>query len=149
MRESKTVEVDGVSYLINPMGLLKANRIMVRLVKLLGSPVANFLMQLVKGDTKKDKKSLLDMDLNDIVTNNIDKMVDAVMELTSKLDEEEVDIMIKDLLGSKFVIPDGKQYLNIESHFGAYGLVHLYKVMFEVLKVNFRDFLDALGGKDV
>ena len=142
MRESQTIDVDGVSYLINPMSPLKANRVMIDIFKMLGSPIATFLMQLVKGEKKV--QSFVDVDITS--SDNVQGIVDAIINLTSHLDADVVEAMIKTLLAPNFVIPDGKKYMNLETHFGNFGLVHMYKVMFEVLKVNFRDFLDVLSG---
>lgn len=147
MRESKKVEVGGVSYLINPMNPLKANRIMVKLVKLLGPTIANLLMHLIKGE-KKNIKEAIDADLGDFTKGNLDDVVKGIIDLTARLDEDDVERMILQLLEPKFVIPDGKKYVNMETHFSEFGLFHMYKVVFEVLKVNFQDFLGGLVGSD-
>jgi len=148
MREPAKVEVDGVNYLINLMSPLQANRIVIQLTKSLGKPVANFLMQAVKGDTEKNKL-LLDTDIKKLGLNNIDAMAKGLMELTSSLDADEVEDLITTLLNKDYVIPDGKKYANVNLHFGNYGLLHMYKVCYQVLVANFRDFLDELAGSGV
>jgi len=145
MREQKTVIIDSVSYNIMPCSPLKAQRILVKLINTFGKPISNFILQLLKGDTK----GLLDTDLESFGKGekNLEAIASAFMEFSADADEEKIEQFTLTLINVDFVKPDGKRMITVDSHFNEYGLLHMYKVMWSVLQVNFSDFLEGVVGK--
>ena len=141
MREPHNKEIDGVEYVMYEMNPFKSSALLTRLLKLLGKPIAN----VIAGIDKKEGESIMDA--------NIDKKLIglAVEELSMRLNEKEVEKLMKDLLDKNLItfktegMEDHKKITNIESHFGKFDLLHLFKVVKFALEVNFKDFFVGLA----
>lgn len=129
--ERKTVSVDGKSYVINPYMASKGIRLLARLTKTLGLPLAH----LLGGGGKADAGVVLPL---------------AIQALTDRMEEEAVLQLIKDVLSSTLYenIPVSDVF---DEHFqGGYG--RLFKLLGEVVRYQYEDFLSvavAVGLKEL
>lgn len=141
MRKPHEKEIDGVHYLMYEMNPFKSSALLTRLIKLLGKPVAS----MISGIDKKEGQSLLESNFDEKLIGT------AVEELSTRLNEKEVDKLMKDLLSKDLItykteeMEEHKKILNVESHFGKFGLLHLFKVVKFALEVNFGDFFGGLA----
>ena len=119
-------EIDGQLYTINPMMPTKALKILHRLGRYLGEPLA--LAMSGEGD-------LLEQEINPEFVSK------ALRKLFDNMPEQELETLLKDLMNS--VIHEGKR-IAFDDHFSNYGLPHLFKLSYAVLEVNYGDFLDVL-----
>lgn len=143
MRKPHEKEIDGVEYLMYEMNPFKSSALLARLLKLLGKPVSKF----IQGIDKKEGQSIMEADFNQ-------EMIGlAIEELSTRLHEKEVEKLMKDLLVKDLItykdseagMEEHKKILNVESHFGKYTLLHLFKVVKFALEVNFEDFFGGLA----
>lgn len=142
MRDKKDVLVGSVTYQIYPMSPLKANKVLIQFTKLFGKTLANALLNLIKGDGE-----VLDKEISEIKngTENVEAMAKAFAEFSQDVDEDKFEALIKELIKPDLVIGDGEKIANIDHHFSKYGLFHLYKVCYHVLRVNYSDFLEGVA----
>ena len=127
MRETKEVVVDNHTYTIGQFTPSKGLKILVRLSKIAGQPLA-MMADSFKG------KGMLDSDVNGELLGR------AIQALTMNLDEATVEQTVKELLQG--VLRDGKP-LNFEIDFAQrYG--HLFKVLGAVLEAQYGDFFGAI-----
>jgi len=146
MRDKKDVTVDSVNYQIYPMSPLSANSVLVKMTKLFGKTLANFLIELLKGDDQQKKKAL-DSSVSSLVkAENAEAVAKAFIEFCSDVEEEDVKSFILVVLNKDLVIPHDGKMITVDDYFNKYGLLHLYKVLWEVLKVNYSDFLEGVAG---
>jgi hypothetical protein len=126
MRYQAEKEIEGVRYTISQFPARKAAKILTRLLKLVGEPLANFGGGL---------------------STSIDKVLPlAVRALTEKLDEAEIDQLLTDLL-SCVQIDEGNGFrsLIIDTDFqGKLGA--MFKVVAASIEVNYSDFFGAIVG---
>lgn len=119
-------ELDSEKYVITMLAPTSALKMLTRLIKLIGEPLS-----LLYGDSEQEVAKVLPK---------------AVSALVSRLDENQVEGLVKDLL--KCVVYHN-QPLNFELHFQG-RLGHLFKLLAAVLEVQYGDFLGAMlavGGK--
>ena len=125
MRQPVEKEIDGHSITITMLQPDKALKILTRLVKVVGEPLAVFaeaggLEAAVTGDLIKK----------------------AVQSLGEKLDEDDVVKTVMELMDC--VIIGGKQGKAVFNVHFAGNLGHLFKVLAAVLEVQFGDFLGEI-----
>ena len=141
MRKPHEKEIDGVHYVMHEMNPFKSSGLLTRLLKLLGKPMAS----IISGIKKDDGQSILDSNLDQSLIGA------AVEDLSSRLNEKEVDKLIKDLLVKDLIafktedMEEHKKIANLETHFGKFGILHLFKVVKFALEVNFGDFFGGLA----
>lgn len=141
MRKMHEKEIDGVQYSMYEMNPFKSAPLLTRILKLLGNPLA----KMIQGAKQKEGGSFLDADISG------DLMGEAIKELTERLNEKDVnklmqDLLVKDLITFQTEDMDApKKIVNIENHFGKFGLLHLFKVVRFSLEVNFGDFFGGLA----
>lgn len=133
MRHTHKREIDGTLWTVNQFSASEGLRLMTRLIKLCGSPIAK-AMQALPTD-----KSILDADVN------LSLLAEAIDELTGRLDESEMLALIKRLVSCTQA--DGK---DVDGRFdlvfqGRYRT--LFSVLLFVLEVNYDvplgDWLNA------
>jgi len=138
MRFEEDFEIDGENYKVKHFSATRGTRIFARLVKFAGEPVAKFL---TAGKAIKE---------NDEVAANA-VLGQAISALSSRIDENEVEGLIKDILDSVQVIEAksgklrsvGAEYFDV--HFqGRIG--HLFKVLGKTVAFQYSDFLGDLAG---
>jgi hypothetical protein len=138
MRFEEDFEIDGENYKVKHFSATRGTRIFARLVKFAGEPVAKFLSA---GKAIKE---------NDEVAANA-VLGQAITALSSRIDENEVEGLIKDILDSVQVIDAksgklravGAEYFDV--HFqGRIG--HLFKVLGKTVAFQYSDFLGDLAG---
>lgn len=122
----KDFTIDGISYRIQMLPAEQGMKILTRLLKMVGEPLA----ELIKVQGQRDKIfEILPM---------------AIKTLVMKLDDDEVLQLAKELTSC---VIKGNTSATLDREFnlyfrGKYG--HLMKVLLEVVKYNYSDFLDVL-----
>ncbi len=127
MRNVIEKNIDGTDYTITMLPADKAVILFTRLTKLIGKPLSNLVAS-----------GGMDAEVSG-------KLIGLCIEgLSENLDEEVVLKTIKDLLASTMV---GNQMLDkvFNVHFAG-RIGHLFKVVWAVLEVQYKDFLEGLGG---
>ena len=141
MRFEERFEIDGEKYLVKHFSATRGTKIFARLVKFAGEPVAKFLSA---GKALKDN--------DDAAANAV--LGQAISALSSRIDENEVETLIKDILDSVQVIEGksgklravGAEYFDV--HFqGRIG--HLFKVLGKTVAFQYSDFLGDLAGLEM
>lgn len=124
-------DIEGKLYEFEQFGAKKSLATLIRLMKLVGKPLA-----LMFGSIKSGEK-LLDMDMKS-------EMISAALAaLTENMDSSEVISLMEELCATKCLC-DGKK-INFDSHFEG-KLPHLFKVLWAALEVQYGNFFDAIGG---
>lgn len=122
MIETKEKEINGVLYSVTQLPARRALRLQSKLVKLLGSSVANLFSE---GSTNKDL---------------LKAFPKAVTALSNQLDEKSFDNLVNELVEYNLRI-DGKEF-NIRDFdlFFSGKLNDLFLLLAFILQVNFMDF---------
>ena len=137
MRFEEQFEIDGETYKVKHFSATRGTRIFSRLVKFAGEPVAKFLSagKAIKNNDEAAANEVLGQ---------------AISALSSRIDENEVEVLIKDILDSVQVIEAktgklrgvGAEYFDV--HFqGRIG--HLFKVLGKTVAFQYSDFLGGLA----
>lgn len=141
MRKPHERTIDEVEYVMMEMNPFKSSAILTRLLKILGKPIAS----MISGIDKKEGESLMNSNFDE-------KLIGAaVEELSTRLNEKDVEKLMKDLLVKDLItyktedMEEFKKIANVENHFGKFGLLHLFKVVKFALEVNFGDFFGGLA----
>ncbi len=138
MRFEEQFNIDGENYKVRHFSATRGTRIFARLVKFAGEPVAKFLSagKAIKENDEAAANAVLGQ---------------AISALSSRIDENEVELLIKDILESVQVIDAksgqlrgvGAEYFDV--HFqGRIG--HLFKVLGKTVAFQYSDFLGGLAG---
>ena len=141
MRKPHEKTIDGVEYIMYEMNPFKSSALLARMLKLLGKPVAS----IIRGVNKKEGQSIMEVDFNQEMIGM------AVEELSTRLNEKEVEKLMKDLIVKDLTtyktedMEEFKKITNIENHFGKFNLLHLFKVVKFALEVNFENFFGGLA----
>jgi hypothetical protein len=132
-RELGESTIDGKKYQASHWPVDKATKMLAKLIKILGEPLAMVIMGA--SENKPEGGSVLDVSMNDV---NMDAIGTAIKGLASRLDEDEVVKIFRDCLESG-VLCEGKKF-DYNTHFmGRIG--HMMRVMIFVLKHQYQDFL--------
>lgn len=131
MKARKVVTVDDQGYEIAPMITSQALKVWTRLTKLVLPALG------AAGNSAASLGSVLDSELN------LERVASL---LTSNLTEDEVLKTVKDLLSPQCVSLDGGMAIEFETHFAG-RLLHLTKLLGQVLEVNYGDFFEGI--KDI
>jgi hypothetical protein len=123
VRHSQKKEIDGIVWTVNEFTATEGLRLLTKLTKQLGGPVAKAIEALPKGGG-----SILDAQLD------FSLLGSALTDLTGRLDEDEVVNLITRLLAC--TLADGKP-VNFDLTFQGRYLT-LFKVVGFVLEVNFK-----------
>ena len=130
MRKTTETQIDNHKYSIGHWHVDKQVEMMAKLFKLLGEPLAMFLMGGV--EPKAGVASILDKQIDPSIIGK------AVAGLASRINEEEVKVLFRQIVTDQ-VLCDGKQF-DYNTHFmGRIG--HLMRVTMAVLKHQYSDFL--------
>lgn len=141
MRKPHEKTIDGAEYIMYEMNPFKASALMSRILKMIGKPVAS----IIQGVDKKPGQTIMEADFNQEMIGT------AVEELVKQLNEKDLIKLMKDILPLELItfksedMEEFKKIPNIESHFGKFKLIHLYKVLKFGLEVNFEDFFSSLA----
>ena len=124
------IEVDGSTYEVSKYPATRSVKILTRLGKLFGGPLGSLL-----------NNGGLDAELDG------ESLGRAITELSKELDEQQADILFKDILCTTHVIKDGKR-LPLKDIFdieftGRIGA--LFKLLIKVIQFQYADFADGLG----
>ncbi len=136
MNEYKAIEIeiDGEEFAIAPFGYKEAKRIFTKLVKII-TPI---LGSVLKGFNGKDMNEFLD---TEIELQNVDfsSFSEVFISIADKIDEDEFDDITDRLLSC--VVHKGKKLEESQANFlFNRNLTLMYKLLFEILKINFADF---------
>lgn len=127
--------VDGEDYEFYHLPTSRALKTLTRLSKVLMGPLADFVKALDSGN--KATASMLDKDIN------MDVVAEAIQNLSTRLDEEEVLSLAKELT-SCVRLGTGME-VHFEEHFSG-RIGHLFNVSKTSAEHNFKDFFNALSG---
>lgn len=137
MRFEDQFEIDGETYKVKHFSATRGTKIFARLLKFAGEPLSKFLSA---------GKSLKEND--DLQADAV--LGQAISALAYRIDETEIETLIKDILDSVQVIEkkDGKlravgnEYFDV--HFqGRIG--HMLKVVMKTVAFQYSDFLGGLA----
>jgi hypothetical protein len=142
--KSENYTIGEVEYVIKSMSPRKASKILIRLIKMIGKPVASILSS-AKGSDMPKGGDLLDADID---------LKDAIVSLLSEITEEKFDKLLVDLTDSEritfsdpdFRDGDWRKIGSVDSHFDRYDIDHMYEFMFRVIELNYGGFLKKLWG---
>lgn len=126
-------QVDGSTYSFSKYGAKKSLKILTRLTKIVGEPLA--IGMAAASGNKSSGKSLLETELNPEVISR------AARALVDRLDEDDVMNLIIQLT-SEDLLCDGKK-INFDVHYNQ-KLPHLFKVLWAALEVQYGNFFDEL-----
>jgi len=142
MREPKRITIEDVQYTVTPMSPISASKLLTRLLRIIGEPVGK-LAALKK---QEGAKNLLDTEIDGNLIG------DALSSLTEKLDENEMESILKRIISPDHVTfsTDGNEYkklMSIDGHFSQFGgMAGMFKLARFVLETNYSDFLKDLVG---
>lgn len=128
--------VDETTYHIQRFPPTEGLQVLTSLVKIVGPALAR------AGKMAEDPNaggSIMDADVD------MGVLGDAIGELVSRLDEDNVVGLVKRVLGHTFAEgskPVGEQF---DHYFMSKGYPHLFKLVWQVLEVNYSDFLQSNG----
>lgn len=136
-REAQTKTIGEHEYTIQPFSATMAYRLLLRLGKLLGAPVA--LIAVAEGGKKGSNADGEEMDL--------DTLAKGIEMLTRNADVNVVEEITKDLLGGCTVRYEGKSKTVLEVFDVLYqgSLGEMFKVLGAVLEVNYEIPLDVFA----
>lgn len=139
MLQLKTVSVDGANYQLSQMGSDLAERLLIRIFKIVGEPAA-----ILFASISKDGKGL-DSDINPDLAGLM------MRQLVSGVDENLIIDTVNQLLPFIKICAQKDQYVDINPDVHFAGKIKTkYKVIGELLKHNYNDFLgDAESVKNV
>ncbi len=144
MIEMQKRTVDGDVYEFSQFGTKESLRVLSKLSKILGKPIALGFAALGTDPKKPEpevegeqKKSLFDREINKEI------LAQAIDAFTERLDENEVIDLIETLAG-KNVLCNGKPVI-FNSHYEG-KIAVLFKVVAAALEVQYGNFFDALSG---
>ncbi len=124
--------IDGEEYEFQKFGAKQSLRVLLRLTKIVGEPMA-LAINSVKGNGP-----LLDRNINGEV------LAMAVRALTNQMDENVVLDLIEELTAKDNVLCGGKK-INFNTHYEG-KIPHLFKVLSAALAVQYENFFaDLLG----
>jgi len=151
MLERVEKQIDDHVYSFAHLPAQEALRVLTKLTKIVGEPLAIAVGALMKDDKTErklgedglplpaePKKGLLERDVDPEVFGK------AARSLIEKLDEEEV-IAIVVKLTTQQVLCDGIEIKNFNTHFTG-QLGHLFKVLAAALEVQYGNFFGAMIG---
>jgi len=132
MKKLSSKLIDNQKYEVGHWSLDKQLDIMVKLIKLLGEPVAMLLMGALqqKGSLKEVLNSQMSSQINS----------EAIKAFTSRLNEAEIKTLLKEC--TEGLLCDGKQ-ISYDVHFMG-RIFHLLKVALFCIRHQYQDFLDVL-----
>jgi hypothetical protein len=142
MREPQRTTIGDVQYTVTPMSPIAASKLLTRLIKIVGEPMGK-LASLKK---QEGAKSLLDSELDGNLIG------DALSALSDKLDENEMEAILKRILSPEYVTfstdgVDFKKLTSVDGHFSEFGgMAGMFKLARFVLETNYSDFLKDLVG---
>ena len=123
MIHTREILVDGESYKVTQFSASKGMKLLTRLIKILGEPMASFF-------SNPDAEQEMAFQV-------------ALAALSDKLDEDVVLATVKELIDS---LSDGDGQISFDTHFaGRFG--HLFKVLGKILEVQYGDFFGVLVAK--
>jgi hypothetical protein len=131
-RELIRKSVDGQDYEFQQFGADKALRLLTRLMKIIGEPMAIGVGAL------QGPGSLLDKNVDGGVLGK------AVRALSEKLDEDSVITLVKEFVGEGACVCNGAKVI-FNTHYEA-RLGHMFKVLKAALEVQYGDFFVDLKG---
>ena len=138
MIETQMKQIGGRHYRVTQLGAAKGTKLMVRLFKLLGPPVSQFLSGVAK-----DGKAVNIADIQ------MESVSEAVMELSQLITEDEMEHVISTLSRVTQVSDDGKQGWGsldeIRELIWAGNYIEMFKWLAFALEVNYAGFFGASG----
>jgi hypothetical protein len=126
-------EIDGHLYEFEQFGAKKATKLLVRIGRIAGGPLAIVGTQIVG---QKDRKGLAEK------LNSAEVISRVIEALTQKLDENEVLDIIETFTGGDKVLCDGKK-ISFDHHYQN-RLDHMFRVLWAALEVQYGNFFGAL-----
>lgn len=139
MTEQK-IQIDGVTYIVTPFGATRALLILKRLVDAVGGPLARMVGSINVADVMKSNidGEALALSINELATKlSAEGMVELIQELLQKTEQQK---SIGGKLTNESITPE-----NFDLVFAG-KLGHIPKLVVEVVKLNFGNFLQIGGG---
>lgn len=125
MQEEK--EVDGVRYQMNHYSASKGIRLLAKLLRVAGKPVSLVMAGGVDAEVKPEV------------------IASAVEALAFSMEPKDFEDLCKELIEGTFIYDEGKmRSIVFEKDFSG-RLGHLFKVLFQILKFQFQDFLGEVA----
>lgn len=144
MREPQRHTIGDVQYSITPMSPIKASKLLTKLLKLLGEPLAKL------AESKKAGVSIMDQEVNGELISQ------ALGALTDKLDENEMEAVLRRIFHGELITycegGDEKWHKmgDPDGHFSRHGgMSAMFKLAKVVLEVNYSDFLGEIVGGEL
>ena len=144
-RETKSKNIGGFEYTCTQFPPQKALRVLTKLTKYLGAPLATLMKNT------DSKKAMMDQEIASLDIGG------AIMALGASLGDDDLYVLAKDIcenvvLGMKDKTPGALSgQLNqtiFDQHFmGGDGLKRLFEVMIFAIEVNYTDFLGDVVAK--
>lgn len=132
MKQISSKLIDGKKYEVGHWALDKQLDIMVKLIKLLGEPIAMMIMGSMQ--QKGSLKEMLDSNLTAQMSS------EAIKSLTGRLNEADVKNLLRECTDG--LLCDGKQ-ISYDVHFMG-RIFHLLKVTLFCIRHQYQDFLDVI-----
>ncbi len=129
--------VDGIMYEFEMLPISQALRLSVRIISVIATSASKVFSCFKEG------KSILDQDING------QALGEAISMLVGGLSEDEVEGSINQLMAKTSVVDSKQNVLPVNMDIQFTGkIMHLYRVTWKALEVNFGDFLgDSIGQK--
>lgn len=132
MSEAKSVFIDNVEYQFHHISVKKLNRILIKIIKIAGEPIANSIDKKVAEKARIDpEKAKEDIDLGKVIK-----------ALANSLEEDAVEQIVEGLLQGAVCVGKGAVNQHFEECFG-HSLAHMWRVVFQAAKYYYADFLQG------
>lgn len=132
MLELAKKEIDGHVYEFEQFGAKKATKLLVRIARIAGQPMA-----IAGAEIAKSKDGVAER------LNSVSLITSIVGSLTEKLDENEVLDLIESFVANEKVLCDGKKIV-FDTHYQQ-RLDHMFRVLWAALEVQYGNFFGALS----
>lgn len=137
-KAAKTLKIDSKTYTIQPLDADEGLDLLLELGSIIGEPAIRLALSVK--NSLSEKKSLMDVELS------ADDGAKAIAGLFSRLERGERVQLFKRILAT--TLADGGSN-SVNQDFGVRFMgdyMHLFKVVWATLEVNYGDFLGALAG---
>jgi hypothetical protein len=132
MRNPVEVNIDGEQYTFCQLPPKRSLKLMTRIIRIIGGPLGAALNGVNTGRVDMAMLMNADIDFSMIVT-----------ALCDRLDENEVEAIVDELLSQVLHAGTGEVSKKFDVHFAG-RLPHLFKMLAQALKVEYGDFLAGM-----
>lgn len=130
-RKNTEFEIDGTRYASTQYSGTKGTELFVKVIKSIGEPLS-YIMKGAQGGIDSEF--------------NLEMFGSALRSFASTAEPKEFTAMMKEILDGTLIFVDN-QNRTIQYDVDFSGRIgHMFKVVFHILKFQFSDFLDVVGG---